>query len=276
MKTQAIAKGLLTLLPGSNLLPKGKTGGTNAADYCYAVWIKHLTMLYQSGLHSMPDTLAELGPGDSLGIGLAAILSGVNHCYALDVVKYSNPDSNLRIFDQLVGFFRTHAKIRSNGGWPDFYQHLGNDLFPSHILTEDLLRTSLSEERVQRIRDGIKNPESQDERLTIKYIVPWSDAGSIVKESVDVIVSQSVMEHVTDLDSTYRCLYLWLKPGGMMSHQIDFKSHGLSKEWNGYRSYSERTWKIITGNRPYLLNRQPGSVHVELMKKNGFRILCHL
>ena len=61
-----------------------------------------------------------------------------------------------------------------------------------------------------------------------------------------------------------------------MSHQIDFKSHGLAKEWYGHWKYSDFIWKIIKGNKPYLINRQPHSTHLELTKQNGFKVLFDL
>ncbi len=98
MRTRAVLKGLLTFLPGATrLFPKGKTGGTDSALYCYEVWMKHLTMLHAHGMERMPRVLAELGPGDSLGIGLAALLSGVERYFALDAVRYSDTKKNLPI-----------------------------------------------------------------------------------------------------------------------------------------------------------------------------------
>lgn len=61
-----------------------------------------------------------------------------------------------------------------------------------------------------------------------------------------------------------------------MSHQIDFGSHGLSKKWNGYWAYSELLWKVVLGKRPFLINRQPYSVHKDLMKKNALNAICEL
>ena len=83
----------------------------------------------------MPLTLAELGPGDSIGIGLSAMLSGVDNYYALDVVEYSNTEFNLKIFDELVELFKGRAAGPGNG-WPDYSQHLNKHRFPNHILTE--------------------------------------------------------------------------------------------------------------------------------------------
>jgi len=276
MYIKPIVKGALTFIPGiKRVLPQKGTGGTTSAKYCYEVWLKHLVMLRESGMHSIPNTIAELGPGDSLGIGLAAILSGVNNYYALDVVNYSNTERNLLIFDELVTFFKSRIG-RPSKGWPDYDRYLDDKLFPSHILTDDVLNASLSQKRIALIQNALTNPDSSNKEIIIKYMVPWSDDSVIKKESVDLIISHSVLEHVSYLRKTYPALRLWLKPGGLMSHQIDFGSHALSKEWNGYRAYPELLWKIIMGKRPFLINRQPYSVHIDIINNSGFKIICNL
>ncbi len=276
LKLRPVVKGLLTFIPGvQKILPKGSTGGTNSADYCYGVWLKHLTLLWENGLRSIPNTIAELGPGDSLGIGLAAMLCGANNYYALDVKEFSHIETNLEIFDQLVSLFKSRAK-RPTKGWPDFDEYLDANLFPSHILNEELLKESMSEKRISAIRYALKNPGSHNDGITIKYMVPWSNSNIIEKDTVDLILSHSVLEHVVDLETTYRALFLWLKPNGRMTHQIDFSSHGLSEKWNGYRAYSELLWKIINGKRTFLINRQPHSVHMDLIINNNFEMIFHL
>ena len=120
--------------------------------------MKHLTMLWENGMQSMPHTLAELGPGDSIGIGLSAMLSGFDNYYALDVVEYSNTEFNLKIFDELVELFKTRA-AGPGDGWPDYSHHLDTRRFPSHILTDDVLKETLSEHRIKLIRDAISNPD---------------------------------------------------------------------------------------------------------------------
>jgi methyltransferase family protein len=276
MKLRPLVKGLLTFIPGvQGLLPSRGTGGTDSAHYSYGVWLKHLTLLWESGMRSIPGTLAELGPGDSLGIGLAAMLCGVNRYFALDVVRHSSSEANLRILDELVALFESRAE-RPTKGWPDFDEYLNDRLFPGHILHDELLKASLSRKRIEAIREALEYPERRTDGITVQYMVPWSEDNVIAKDSVDVILSHSVLEHVVDIEKTYRALYSWLKPNGMMSHQIDFESHGLSETWNGYRAYSELLWKLMMGKRPFLINRQPHSVHVELMVKNGFHVICDL
>jgi len=78
-----VLKGVATMVPGLHrLLARPGGGSTDSAEYCYGVWLKHLTFLWQSGMREMPSSVAELGPGDSLGVGLAALLSGASRFYA--------------------------------------------------------------------------------------------------------------------------------------------------------------------------------------------------
>src|SRR5215216_4420238 len=85
MRLTPVARGLLTLVPAlHDLLPARNVGHTASAQYCYGVWLKHLTLLHAHGMTTMPQSLAELGPGDSLGVGMCALLSGSEHYVGLD------------------------------------------------------------------------------------------------------------------------------------------------------------------------------------------------
>ena len=275
LKLKPLVKGGLTFLPGmTRLLPEGG-GETSSARYCYGVWLKHLTMLWHNGMHAIPDTLAELGPGASLGTGLAAMLSGVRHYRALDVVEHSSVDANLRVFDELVSLFRKRS-ARPVKGWPDFDPHLDAKGFPSSILTEERLRESLAPARVARIRHAIANPAQVDNDISIRYIAPWSDNRIIQKDSIDLIISHAVLGEVVELEQTYQALCSWLKPGGFMSHQIGLAFAGINGQWNGYWACPEALWTIIKGKRPFVINRQPRSTHIELLKKQDVDIVCLL
>jgi hypothetical protein len=237
--------------------------------------MKHLTLLGEHGMTGIPRTVAELGPGASLGIGLAAILSGSSRYYALDVVRRAHVEANLVILGNLVELFRERAGS-TIGGWPDFSAYLNRDRFPGHILTDGVLAESLSGDRVTAIRVALQNPGKSVDGITIDYMVPWSRDSVLRCDSVDLAVSHSVLEHVTDLNATYRALNRWLKPGALMSHQIDFTSHGLSRKWNGHRACSELTWKVVVGRQPYLINRAPYSVHRSLVLQNDFELVCEM
>jgi hypothetical protein len=107
-------------------------------------------------------------------------------------------------------------------------------------------------------------------------MVPWSDASVIRPESVDLILSHAVLTEVADPAAAYKALHTWLKPGGLMTHQIGFTFHSFTGDWNGYWSCPEPIWRIFRGRRPFVMNRLPCSVHLELMEKQGFRFACKL
>jgi SAM-dependent methyltransferase len=273
MRLGPVARGLLTYVPTlSDLLPSAATGGaTHSANYCYGVWLKHLTLLHAHGMPAVPTTIAELGPGDSLGVGLCALLSGADHYVGLDVVAHSSSASNQAILDELIRMFRDRTP-NPDHGWPQFDSYLDARHFPGHVLTEDALQRALQPDRVAAIRRAVALPCAGN-RVTVQYKAPWFDPRVIEDDTVDLIVSQSVLEHVDDLAGTYRALYRWLRPGGWMSHQIDFKSHQLSRRWNGYRTCSEGMWTLTVGRRPFLINRQPASVHLRLLQEAGFDVV---
>jgi hypothetical protein len=271
--------GIAAYVPGLNhrIVNRG-TGGTDKAEYCYGVWMKHLTMLWCHGMTRMPDTVAELGPGDSIGVGIAALLSGANHYYALDTKQYATAKRNFTILEELVELFAQRAGRPGRGtGWPNFNHLLDSNLFPSQILTDERLNETLRPERIASIRSALTSGVSADGAITVAYIAPWEGQRDVAPDSIDMLYSHSVMEHVVDLRSAYGACAAWVRPGGFMSHQIDFKSHRLARKWNGCWAYaSDPYWRLIAGRRDCKINRQPCSSHVGHIQENGFEILCHL
>lgn len=272
MKLKPLIKGFSTFLPGvKKFLTKG-TKGTDSAKYCYSVWLRHLMMAKKNGLRSNPSVVAELGPGNSLGIGLAALLSGAEKYLAFDIVEHANIEMNLKVFDELVALFRNRSDIPSDGEHMKINPRLDSYSFPRDIITENQLKKSIENNRIERIRNSICNPNQINSM--IEYEVPWFESSIVKKGSVDMIYSQAVLEHVDDLRNVYKTMYLWLKPNGFISHQIDFKCHGTANQWNGHWTYSDFVWNVIRGKRSYLINRKPHSIHIGILREEKFRIVC--
>lgn len=263
--------GLSTYIPGIYSYFSKKTGGTDSARYCYSVWLRHLVMANNNGLNSNPKIVAELGPGDSLGIGLAALISGGEKYFALDLVEHANVERNLKIFDELVTLFRSRVAIPGEGEFPRVKPCLNVYDFPVNILDENRMQYALQESRLKLIRDSIMSFQGSDS--LIQYKVPWHDASVLEKGSIDMIYSQAVLEHVDGLRNTYKAMHQWLKPTGYISHEIDFKCHGTDDEWNGHWTYSDFMWKLIRGKKSYLLNREPYSTHIMLLEEEGYRLV---
>lgn len=117
--------GLSTYLPLHNLISRRCTGGTNMSAYCYSVWLRHMVMAEQNNLNTSPRIVAELGPGDSLGIGLTALVFGAEKYYAFDVVEFAEIKKNLRVFEDIVAFAKKKEIFLMKMNFPK----------SSHILT---------------------------------------------------------------------------------------------------------------------------------------------
>lgn len=271
MKPKALIRGLCSYIPNLKILQRRATGGTSSARYCYSIWVRHLVMAQRSGLDVCPRSVAELGPGDSIGIGLAALISGAEEYAAFDVVRFANSQRNLDVFEELVSLFRSRSKVPGDDEWPKVRPRLEKYGFPHDVFSEARMEKALDYSRLDWIRKAIKNPGL--EGSPIRYMVPWYERSVIRSESVDMIFSQAVLEHVDDLEGAYQAMNSWLKPGGYMSHAIDFSSHGTADEWNGHWRYSDFVWRLIRGKQVYLINRMPLSSHLELMQRNGFKLV---
>jgi hypothetical protein len=267
-----VVAGTLKRIPFVNqLLPK-RTGGTNNARYCYSVWLRHLKYLAQYNGNKVPSKIAELGPGDSLGIGLAALLSGSDEYIALDVVKFWNPARNIQILKDLIILFKSKARIPDNVEFPLISPVLDDYSFPSHIVTDEVLAESITNDRIAKIIRELKDPDNQGNKI-INFKIPWYDKSIIREDSLDLILSQAVMGQVDDLENTYLSMNSWLKKEGFISHTVDLKSHGFTRSWNGHWTLNDVGWKIARGGRVYAINRQPVSIHRNFLSKNGFSIL---
>jgi len=85
-KIPHMIKGALTWLPPFNAWRsrRASTGGSDSARYCYSAWLRHLVLLSNYGFKINNSRVGELGPGDSIGIGLAALLSGAAQYVGLE------------------------------------------------------------------------------------------------------------------------------------------------------------------------------------------------
>jgi hypothetical protein len=263
MNQKTLVSGIATFIPGAMWLyhRRAKTGGGKAslARYCYSVWLRHSMLAYANGLCTrIPRRVAELGPGDSIGLGIAALLSGAESYSGFDVYPYSNLANNIRVFDELLPLFRNRVPVPTE--FDDVRPAVQRTDFPQ------FLEPDLSPHNIERIRYSILHPNEPGS--AIRYQAPWND--NVQPGTVDMIFSQAVLEHVDDVAGTYRTMYQWLAPGGLMSHQIDLRSHGTAHQLNGHYTIGDVSWRLMRGRRPYWINRVPRSEHITLLRSAGF------
>ena len=261
-------KGGLTWLPPLDAWRRRhiSTGGTSSPRYCYSVWLRHLVTLQSCGFQIKGARIAELGPGDSIGTGLAALLSGATQYVALDVLSLAHTTNIDALYEDLVQLFRRKEAIPDDREFPRVRPKLRSYEFPA-----SLIDWTDFDRRVDSVRVEIGGRLNAGRM--IKYRAPWSSATDIAPQSLDLVFSQAVLEYAEPLEDIYRATSLWLKPRQLASHVIDFSAHGLSPFWNGHWAYSETQWRLARGRREVFLNRKPVSSHVNSAKHCGFDIV---
>jgi hypothetical protein len=210
--------------------------------------------------------VGELGPGDSIGTGLAALLSGADSYVGLDVLPLCSTTNLKPIFKELVRLYKEKAPIPAE--FPRIRPHVGVYEFPDHLID-----WTHFQERIDRIGTEISNGLSHRGEM-IGYRAPWTSVEDVDANSLDLIISQAVLEYVVPLDDVYRAMSTWLKPGLYSSNVIDLSAHYLSPHWNGHWAYSQNEWWLARGRRESFLNREPLSAHLNRAQRFGFEILA--
>jgi SAM-dependent methyltransferase len=268
-KIPEMVKGGLTWLPVVNAWRRRRasTGGTDSARYCYSVWLRHLVLLAQHGFHINQASVGELGPGDSIGTGLVALLCGANHYVGLDVVPFSAHANLPHILGELTKLYEQREPIPDHKEFPNVRPILPCYDFPAFVI-----ESRESTQLISQIQEAVKRGINGSEMIT--YHAPWFSSNTIIAESLDLIFSQSVLQYVDKLEETYRAMFTWLKPGGYASHWIGLWAHQFSPYWNGHWAYTDWQWRLVRGQREILLNRQPLTVHLHCATRVGFEVLC--
>lgn len=251
-------------------VPPAGTGGTVSARYCYSVYLRHRVLAGRLGFTQVPRSVVELGPGDSLGIGLMALLTGAERYWAIDAVRHASPATNVQVFDGLVELLNQRAPIPTGGGCAEVRPVLADFAFPRALFPDDLLARCLQPERVRALRDQLLGG---GEGPQVHYLAPWGALDGIDDGSVDWVFSQAVLEHVDKLPETYQQVARCLRPGGWMTHQIDFRCHDTAREWNGHLRYPDWLWALMRGNRPWFVNRVSCTRHLQLLADAGVMVV---
>ena len=217
--------------------------------------------------------VCELGPGNSAGTGIAALLSGAESYTGLDAFPYPfavNQKLTNELVRKLSELYATKSPIPGPDQFPRIRPELEQYDFPSWLFAGKGADLYLS--RCKALAGGAEC-DLISRRLV--YIAPYEGIDlSEWSGAFDALFSQAVLEHVKDVAETYRMIFRLLKPLGWSWHVIDFRSHGLSSEWNGHWRYPEWLWKIVLGQREFLLNRMPLEKHIESATQAGFTIVA--
>jgi SAM-dependent methyltransferase len=256
--------GLLTLVPGVAQLELrvGKPGPASAL-YAYGVWLQHMTAARRAGLETDYAAVAEIGPGRTLGVGVCALLCGASSYYAWDRVHYTSVAENVALLDELARLFEADA-VAPEGA---FSSAMLDQERPTAVLPKSARAAWSNPERRDAIRAALQNPGVRCDGIVVDYRTTLD-----LTEPRDLILSQAVLEHVDAIEAEHRRIAAALRPGGIASHRIDFKSHGFARAWNGHWTLGDLEWRLVRGRRTYAINRAPLHEHVAAMQAAGLEV----
>ena len=213
-----------------------KHGEMESFDYSKQIFEGHFKDMSKLNLIPNPSIL-EVGPGDSLFSMIFSRKYSNNMFYFLDVGDFANKDINLY---------------------------------------KDLIKKLINEGYLEKF--DINEDFSFDELLNFsnaKYMTSGiNDLKKLDNDSIDYIFSHSVLEHVRlfEIDELISQMYRVIKPGGIVSHNINYKDH-LCESLNNLR-FSSKTWESdLFANSGFYTNRIPATKMHSMFKNVGFKIL---
>jgi SAM-dependent methyltransferase len=278
-----ILGGVKSLMPG---VTYRHSSGTTSARYCYAVWTRHLAFAHRHGSPVAGATVVELGPGGTLGLSLAALLTGAGQAIALDVLPHASPERNRQVFTDLVALVRDRAPLPGDDEFPDVRPRVPGLRALEQVVDDATLEWALARDRLARIDRDLGRAPTDPGATLIRYVIPWT-ADAVAPASADLVVSQAVLEYLRhdgrpdaseadrndELSRAFAAMHRWLRPGGLMSHQVDFTAP-FGPEWNAHWAVGDAAWALITARRPHYENRVALSGYLELCARHGFEVLA--
>lgn len=198
-----LAPGFYTRLTGETGRGQGEETAESVAEYfleCMADYRQTLARVVPDDDATIRDaTIVEYGPGDVPGVALAFTAAGARRVICVDRFALIRPSGfNQTVLDRLgeqVGDEEARAR----------YERARQNL-----------RTLGAGQQAERDAD-------------VAYRVDRNGYSGLDAEA-DLIISRAVLEHVNDLEGTFRDMHRALRPGGIAMHKVDLRSHGLHRE----------------------------------------------
>lgn len=186
----------------------------------------------------------ELGPGQTPDLLFAAYMLGARKAIGCDVASYAPDD-----YTEVASYAETLEWLRE---------------FDESSLGS---RFSLNPGRIE----GRKQFD-EDELYIHQYDgvhLPLAD------ESIDILWSKSVLEHVKKPGDLIDEMYRVLKPGGIMCHIIDLRDHMTlvnDADWLRFLRYGDRLWENMSSNRTTWCNRYRSPKWKSIFNSSGLLI----
>ena len=223
---------------GNNVLDRNLIA---SVEYSKSVFEKYLRFLDIQNTDSFlrGKTILEIGPGDSLTVAFLFLACGAKKVICLDR-------------------FPLARNIKKNSA-----------------LTKTILQQLPSENRkcLQKIVSFDSKEKIVWDNSRLIYCCSKKKTMPAQNSSIDIVVSNAVLEHIPNLDAMFCELKRIMKPGSLMVHAADLGPHQMSiKNPLDFLMLPGWAWKLITSHRG-APNRARKSCYEKLLKKYSFNIL---
>ncbi|MCX8114120.1 MAG: class I SAM-dependent methyltransferase [Burkholderiaceae bacterium] len=179
----------------------------------------------------------EYGPGDILGVALLVYAYGARQVHCVDQFPlHRQSERSIEVYRRLLTALQGDPRDRACRAFREYGK-----------------------------------PESGLDPAAIAYhVTPDGLAGQT--GAFDLILSRAVLEHVRDLQATFRDMSRGLRKGGLALHLVDLKSHGLDR----YRTFDFLTWPEFLYRAMYgckgFPNRWRANKYLELAARFGLLV----
>jgi SAM-dependent methyltransferase len=262
-RVKGVVQGVLSMVPGGGIINNFlQTTVGNLRDFEADVdakvvddWLVLIGNMQELGVRPQNLDYVEVGTGRYPALPICYWLAGARSCRTFDVIRHLNHKMTFRMLRRLEnhlpaiaeGSFRPLAEVQS-----------AYALLCNAKTTEQLLRAA-----------------------RIEYLAPHDAAASGLPDaSVDVVFSNSVLEHVPT-DAILRIMRETrriLSKGGLAIHSANCGDHYAYFDRSitpvNYLTYSERQWSKWNNSLLYQ-NRLRPSDFIDLAEQSGLRIVMH-
>lgn len=182
----------------------------------------------------------EIGPGNSLAIGLLFLACGAKKVFLVDRFKHL-------FWDEYDIAFHRKVLARIEKEFP-FTTVASKAIIFTNSGSIDFDRSKIQ----CRLGDAAKLP--------------------LENSSIDIVFSNAVLEHVHDVRKAISEMSRVTKPGGFGIHEIDLRDHFFQATPLKLLRYPDWLWNLMTWNRPGYTNRLRLPDYLKLFKASGFLI----
>jgi hypothetical protein len=178
-RAKPLMKGLLSfVVPSLRSTHQPSVLGTGSSRYCYAVFLRHYSHLARFTAGRLPEVIVELGPGYSLGTGLAGLIAEPSVALA-STYRTMRVEDNLRVSDELVALFRARTPLPRDVPIATDPIDWG---FPPSLAAG--LERALDDRRIAAIRRDIADGTN----VFVDFVAPWSDRAVLAAGSVGWLI----------------------------------------------------------------------------------------